>query len=157
MTTKIAEKKSKAGQPPKYRTEEALRDKIEEYFDLCRQSKDLPEKAGLCLYLGITRETLSQYRNHKYPDAVKSADLYIESCWVRRLNHQAAVGAIFYLKNAFKEEYKDKQDSDVSQLPIINVINFNDYNPAQLRSPIKTVPVESVTESGPVQIANYSS
>lgn len=108
----MTEKTNKAGQPPKYRTEEALRDKIEEYFNLCRQSRDLPEKAGLCLYLGITRETLSQYRNHKYPDAVKSADLYIESCWVKRLSQAAPVGAIFYLKNAFKEEYKDKQEID---------------------------------------------
>lgn len=107
-----AKEKNKRGHPRTYRTEKELRDKIEEFFDLCRENKELPEKAGLMLYLGITRETYSQYRNHHYPDAVKAADLYMESCWVKRLSQAAPVGAIFYLKNAFKEEYRDKQEID---------------------------------------------
>lgn len=101
------------GKPPKYSNGKDIWDKAQEFFELCDSTHQLPEKAGLCLFLGISRDTYSQYRK-KYTDTIKGIDMYIESCWVRRLNGQAATGAIFYLKNAFKDEYRDRYDTDIT-------------------------------------------
>jgi len=99
----------------KYKTKKELEDKIKEYFDICVENEDTPEKAGLCLYLGICRDTYSRYRkDDKLTDAIKSADLKIESHWVRSLTKNNATGAIFYLKNAFKEHYKDRRETDLT-------------------------------------------
>lgn len=101
------------GRKPKYDSAQAIVDSAFEYFERCDKFKQQPEKAGLCLALGISRETYSQYRN-SYPDAIKGIDLYIESAWARRLNGQSPAGAIFYLKNAFSKDFKDKIDGEVN-------------------------------------------
>src|SRR4051812_37925427 len=105
----MAKKYPTAGQPPKYKSTKELVDRMQEFFAICDKARQLPEKAGLCIYLGISRETYSQYLK-KYPDAIRYANDYIESNWVRRLAGQSATGAIFYLKNAFKEDYKDRTE-----------------------------------------------
>jgi len=124
MATK-QKKKNKPGKPPKYASGKDIWAKADEYFKKCDDTRQMPEKAGLCLFLGISRDTYSEYRK-KYPDTIKAIDLYIESNWVRRLSGQAATGAIFYLKNAFKEEYKDRQETDITtqgqQITSINVV-----------------------------------
>ncbi len=101
------------GRPAKYTSGELLWLKANDFFELCDKTRQLPEKAGLCLYLGISRDTYSEYRK-KFPDSIKAIDMYIESSWVRRLNGQAATGAIFYLKNAFRDEYKDRHETDIT-------------------------------------------
>jgi hypothetical protein len=120
------------GRPPKYESAEVLIAKAQEYFVLCGKSRDLPEKAGLCLALGISRETYSQYKKDRFPDAIKAFELYIESSWVRRLGAQAATGAIFYLKNAFKEDYRDRTETDLTskgeKITGINYIRPNGDN-----------------------------
>lgn len=99
------------GQPPKYKSAKLLRERIDEFFELCDDKRQLPEKAGLCVFLDISRDTYSEYRK-KYPDTIRYADGYIESNWVRRLGGQSATGAIFYLKNAF--DYRDKTETELS-------------------------------------------
>lgn len=101
------------GRPPKYADGASIWKMANAFFELSDKNHQLPEKAGLCLYLGISRDTYSEYRK-KFPDTIKAIDLYIESCWVRRLNGQSPTGAIFYLKNAFKEEYKDRNETDIT-------------------------------------------
>lgn len=96
--------------PPKYKTAEQVLKTADEYFALCDTNHQLPEKAGLCLALGISRDTYNEYKKVRFPDTIKAFELYIESSWVRRLAGQAATGAIFYLKNAFKEDYRDSHD-----------------------------------------------
>lgn len=49
-----------------------------------------------------------------------------------------------------------KNQDEGSKTPVINVINFNDYDPSQLRPNAKTVPVESVTRPVEVQVSDYS-
>lgn len=100
-----------------FETEESLRESIMAYFQYClfkengkpRVQEIIANKAGLCLFLNISRETYSQYRK-RYPDTIKNADGYIENTWIQRLKTNAPTGAIFYLKNAFKEIYKDKHE-----------------------------------------------
>ena len=110
--------------PPKYKSEEELVVKIDEFFAKCVAEQSLPEKAGLCLHLHIVRDTWNDWRKKpQYSATIKATDLRIESAWVKRLNGQAATGAIFYLKNAFKEEYKDRVDTDITSggKPILQV------------------------------------
>lgn len=109
MSTKF----KRSGRPPKYSNEEKLAETISDYFDECKKDKEMPNKAGLCLFLGISRDTYSEYRK-VFPDAIKKADSWIENAWVQRLGGNAPTGAIFYLKNAFKEHYKDKYESDIT-------------------------------------------
>lgn len=116
---------NKGGQPPKYSSAEAIEKKVAEYVIYCdfvpgkkgklkiRRPTLIPNKAGLCYFMGISRETWSQYRA-KYPDTVKRVDAWIEEVWVQRLKTNAPTGAIFYLKNAFKEVYKDRHQTDIT-------------------------------------------
>ena len=123
--------KNKGGRPPKYSTAKALIDAGKVFFDLCDKTRQLPEKAGLCLHLGISRDTYSEYRK-TFPDAIKAFDLYIESCWVRRLSGQAATGAIFYLKNAFRDDYKDRHEhtGEDGGPMVVKIVNYGDHPPA---------------------------
>ena len=109
----ISKQGENGGRPPKYDDGEVLRAKASDYFRLCDDTHQKPEKAGLCLFLGIDKSTYNDYKK-KFPHVLKSMELFIESAWVRRLDGQAAVGAIFYLKNAFREDYKDKTETDMT-------------------------------------------
>lgn len=100
------------GRPPKYDNEDDLRADITAYFERCIKTSTLANKAGLCVFLHISRDTYSEYRK-RFPDTIKTADKYIEDAWVQRLKYQGATGPIFYLKNAFRNEYKDRIENSV--------------------------------------------
>lgn len=111
----MKKEKNKGGRPPKFKTVKELQNKFDDFSIKCDETRQLPEKAGLCLFLGISRDTYSEYRKkRKFSDTIKAIDLYIESNWVRRLGGNSPTGAIFYLKNAFKEEYKDRHETDIT-------------------------------------------
>lgn len=97
------------GRPPKFKNEKALKAAVEEYFAELPE-KTMPTKAGLRLHLGITRETYSSWKAdaHLFADTIKEADTIIEIAWLQCLTRPQPTGAIFYLKNAFKEDYKDR-------------------------------------------------
>lgn len=119
-----------------FESEEQLQESIMAYFQYCyfkengkqRVQEIIPNKAGLCLYLNISRETYSQYRK-RYPDAIKNADGFIENAWIQRLKTNAPTGAIFYLKNAFKEIYKDKHELKTTG----TTEHIHSFNEAQLQ------------------------
>ncbi len=107
--------KNKGGRPPKYGDAQAIADHITDYFKSCEEARLLPNKAGLCIWLGITKETYNQYRKKpEFSDSIKACDSMIENAWVQRLAGNAPTGAIFYLKNAFKEDYRDKHETDIT-------------------------------------------
>lgn len=98
-----------------YKTADVLEKKIEGYLAQCEIKKELPNKAGACLFLNICKETYCAYRKDKiHSDAIKRLDRTIENAWVQRLKENASTGAIFYLKNAFKDEYRDRYESDMT-------------------------------------------
>lgn len=101
------------GRHAKYTTENELKKTITAYFVKATKDKQAPNKAGLCVHLHIHRDTYSEYRK-KYPDTIKTADAIIENWWVNRLSSNAPTGAIFYLKNAFRESFRDRYDNEVS-------------------------------------------
>src|ERR1035437_6569165 len=104
-----------SGRPPRFESEKELADALVKYFKACSETRDMPNKAGLCVALHISSDTYSEYRK-KYPDTIKGADGIIENAWVQRLAGTTPTGAIFYLKNAFKEDYRDRTETDVTSM-----------------------------------------
>lgn len=100
------------GRTPKH-NEESIQAQSYEYFNLCRETGTMPTKIGLIMALNISRDTYSEYRK-KYPDTIKDTDGYIENAWLQKLTGAGATGPIFYLKNAFKEDYKDRSETDIT-------------------------------------------
>lgn len=100
------------GSLPKH-TKASLEKGIAQYLEDCVNKTVIPNKAGLRLHLDISRDTYSEYRK-KHPDAIRVADTAIESAWVQRLTSTGATGAIFYLKNAFREDYSDRTETDIT-------------------------------------------
>ena len=89
-------------------------DKVVEYFHTL-PSGMIPCKSGLLLHLDLSRQAWSEYKKREgFGDTIKRAELSIETSWVARLNSNAPTGAIFYLKNAFKEEYRDRHETDIT-------------------------------------------
>lgn len=101
-------------------TPEDFDNTVDSYFALRSNKEEPPTKSGLLLRLNISRQTWANYKERpEFLDTIKRAELLIEEAWVQRLTQQACTGAIFYLKNAFKEDYRDSKDitSDGKALP----------------------------------------
>lgn len=99
---------NKGGRPRSFNTEQELRDGIEQYFFECEQNKLHPNKAGLAVYFGVTKENINEYARGTYDSttdkfsvAIKEAHARMEDHWVNVLAKPAPTGAIFYMKNAF--------------------------------------------------------
>lgn len=93
-------------------TPESFNLAVQLYF---KTQQGIPNKAGLLLHLGFSRETLSNYREKPdFIDTIRWAEAQIENAWIQQLAGPGATGPIFYLKNAFKEHYKDKHETDVT-------------------------------------------
>ncbi len=109
-----------------FNSPEELEKLINKYFDYCDSQKEEVKNAkgetvkimqkpytisGLCVYLGIHRDTLNEY-SHKdeYSDTIKKAKSRVENyaeegLLAGKLN---TIGTIFSLKNNFK--WQDKQE-----------------------------------------------
>lgn len=100
------------GRPKAIQGAEELEERMNKYLnDLGRWG--LPTKAGLCFSLGISRETLYRYeKDADFRDTLKHYYQLFEDMWAQRLSSANATGTIFYMKNAFKDDYKDRYDSD---------------------------------------------
>lgn len=114
-----------AGRPPKWKTPQELKDKIEAYFGDCDEKEEMPTKAALALFLDTTRETLGDYEDGSrdkegdelsFSDTIKKAYLIIENAWTQRLTGNNAAGPIFYLKAAFK--FRDRVDVTTNEKDI---------------------------------------
>lgn len=103
------------GRPLKFKTPEDLEDKINEFLIACNAKGITPTKGQLALYLDTTRETLSEYEEkEEYVDALKRIYLIIEENWVQKLTGQAVTGTIFYLKNAYSKNWREKSEQDIT-------------------------------------------
>ena len=104
-------RKKKTGRPPSYDAPDRMVKEIEAYVDNCTKERQMPNKAGLCIWLGIHKDTYNEYKKKPgFSDAIKGAEMWIENAWVQRLSSNAPTGAIFYLKNAFSMDYRDRQE-----------------------------------------------
>ncbi|CCD89831.1 protein of unknown function [Bradyrhizobium sp. ORS 285] len=110
------EPKPRRGRPPIYEKEEDFTAMFFEYVDRCKETKEMPNKAGMRYFLRISADTWNVYRE-KFPEAHKEAEDFIEQAWVQRLAGTTPTGAIFYLKNAFWQDYKDSHQGDLTLRP----------------------------------------
>jgi len=105
------------GRPRKYETPEKLESRCLDYFEYCVTDKQVITITGLCLYLGIHRDTLNAWRkeDNEFSDIVKRAIDCVLIAYETKLDTFTFGGAIFALKNIDKENWKDKTESEVKQ------------------------------------------
>jgi len=101
------------GQPPIFKTEEDFHNSFRDYLLDCEKNKKMPNIAGFCAFNDMGRNTFYQYVK-KFNDTGKKIDAALEDIWVNRLGGNSPTGAIFYLKNAFRENYKDRTETDIT-------------------------------------------
>jgi len=111
-----------AGRPPKYATAEELENKIEEYFDGCKNEEKRPTITKLILFLGFC-DRASFYdmeKIDKFSHTIKRARTLIESVYEDHLLGGNAAGPIFALKNF---GWKDKHElSGDAENPLFHTI-----------------------------------
>lgn len=106
------------GQPRAFETEEIFKAKFIEYIEDCNSKDKLPNVAGFCAFNWITRETFYAQKNY-YSDTYKKIQELLEDS---ALNANIAPAVkIFYLKNKFKDSYKDKQEIEHSGEQTVNM------------------------------------
>lgn len=120
------------GRPPKFDSVEDMQEGIEQYFESCKRDKHkIPSKSGLAVFFDTTTETLLQYESKKeYSSTLKRAYDRIKEAWVQRLGNAYPTGAIFYLKNAFKDEFRDRHELDAPPgtfNPVVIVYGNDDH------------------------------
>ena len=103
----------KSGRPPIFKTEQEFRQALLNYLTYCEENKKIINIAGFCAKNGFGRDVYYDY-GKKYPHTKKAFEASLEAAWVERLAGANATGAIFYLKNAFREFYKDRTETDIT-------------------------------------------
>ena len=101
------------GRPLMFKTPKELKDKIDEYFLLCKTTGTRPFLSEMAVFLGTTRETLREYKGRKsYVDALEEAKSKCEVELERNLIEGKVnpTGSIFNLKNNYG--WKDQQSID---------------------------------------------
>lgn len=118
---------AKYGYPRVFSSVEECLEEVNEYFKLCYDCEMLPTIASLCLFLGVTRETLYSSANDKrtyaYSDVLKYA---INTCQSYQENgvlsgDVPSVPFIFLSKNYFG--LKDTTEVNLSANNQDNTIN----------------------------------
>jgi hypothetical protein len=83
------------------------------YLRTCLEEKELPQLAGLLIALGYSREEWAAVAK-QFPTIANRAEHFIEKIWVEKLLTPGSAGAAFYLKNTFRDVYKDKTEQDIT-------------------------------------------
>lgn len=109
----------KIGRPESYSTGEEFREQCVKYFKALK-FWNMPNIAGLCVFLGISRETWYAYRKTRkeFSDTIRNVEYLIESVWLDRLPRPGGAGVIFYLKNKFPEMYRDRVAGESADNPL---------------------------------------
>lgn len=108
------------GRPLAYKTVAEFHAECIKYFESLKRGQNMPNIAGLCLFLGISRETWYDYSKKRgdFSDTIKAIEYAIEAVWLDRLPKSGAIGVIFYLKNKFPDLYKDRVAGESEDNPL---------------------------------------
>ena len=94
---------------------EQVRERINMYFNHCAENDRRPQVVGMCNWLGISRQTLNEWKNGEvrsatHGDIIKKAYGMLEEMWVDYMQNGkiSPPTAIFLAKNFFN--YKDVAD-----------------------------------------------
>lgn len=97
--------------PPKYSNPQELESLIVEYFNEVKEEKAHPTITGLALKLWVDRQTISDYaKKDEFAHAIKTAKQFILNYTEQLIlsKDKFTPGQIFYLKNNYKDDYRDK-------------------------------------------------
>ena len=102
-----------SGRPWKYSSKKKLKEDIEAYFSKCEERKKPPTMSGLALSLGMSRETLRNYKKDElFGTTIAMARQYIEQWWEEMLPEARGTGVQFNLKNNFS--WKDRTEQEIT-------------------------------------------
>jgi hypothetical protein len=113
---------SPGGAPRKFKTPDELTKKFTDYMKQCKKSMDFANIAGFCVFCDMTRETYYTYKNNykEYSDAIKKIELELENYTLSNTAMHPTL-KIFYMKNKFSDQYRDKIEYDVTSNNEINI------------------------------------
>ena len=121
----------------KIKDDTELKEKLNGFIAAVESGKiDKPTDYRLCEYLGVSADTLENWRNQKekyigYSEALKKLELYREHYWLKQAdNEKRTAFAIFNLKQKKNGGYTDKQEIEHKDLKIdvkINGVNGNPF------------------------------
>ena len=91
-----------------------VEEKAERYFEECEEKSLLPTKGGFALYCNGYAQLLYSYeKKPKYKGILNIIYQRILQAWVQKLKSNQVAGIIFYLKNAFREEFDAPDNSRI--------------------------------------------
>ena len=120
------------GCPAKYNSLEELETLMLEYFSEVKQEKSHPTITGLALKLWVDRQTISDYaKKDMFAPAIRQAKQFILNYTEQLIlsKDKFTPGQIFYLKNNYKNDYKDKIEVEGNLNHSISLVNL--YNLSQ--------------------------
>lgn len=126
-------KAPKIGRPVVFKTHEDLENAIDDYFEAFSAEGRPLTVLGMCVNIGITRETLGQYagKSVEFSDTIKKAkgiiEAYAEECLFTNKN---TAGIIFNLKNNFG--WKDKREIGLNSRNLNMDIDSDTDDPKEL-------------------------
>jgi hypothetical protein len=111
-----------SGRPKLYKSAKPMKIKIDEYFECCKHEHRPYTISGLCLHLGMTRETLRMYENDEiFSDTIKAAKCRVEN-YIEEKSLTGEINttaSIFNLKNNFG--WSDRQDVHIEGEGIFSI------------------------------------
>jgi len=117
------------GRPKKYNDGRELEEAAAIYFDKCEETVTPPTISGICLHLGINKETLRQYgKDPALSDTIKRIKLVVENGMEQAsLCRSSAAGAIFNLKANFgyRESGPGQQVGEEQRGKVVIVLPHN--------------------------------
>lgn len=115
----------KVGRPLKIDNAKELEKLVNEYFDKTEEQKITI--TGLCLYLGLTKETFYEYaRRPEYKQILDRARLMVENSYEMSLRENGRTGDIFALKNFGWVDRQEVENTGASRVTIINSLPKED-------------------------------
>ena len=133
------------GCPAKYNSLEELETLMLEYFSEVKQEKSHPTITGLALKLWVDRQTISDYaKKDMFAPAIKKAKQFILNYTEQLIlsKDKFTPGQIFYLKNNYKNDYRDKIEVEGNLNHSISLVNL--YNRSQNISDSEIIDSESL-------------
>ena len=116
----------KVGRPLKIDNAEELEKLVNEYFENTDEKKITI--TGLCLYLGLTKETFYEYaRREEYRDILNRARLMVENSYEISLREFGRTGDIFALKNfGWRDKMEVENNNELTKLDELLGVIKND-------------------------------
>lgn len=115
----------KVGRPLKIDNAEELEKLVNEYFK--KTSNEEITITGLCLYLGLTKETFYEYaKRPEYKQILDIARLMVENSYEISLRKNGRTGDIFALKNFGWVDKQEVESTSNSKITIVNSLPKDD-------------------------------